>query len=342
MYPTDPARDSPCAHGSDARPRPFSGRALHTALAVAAVALVGSACGSTGSTSAGDSVADDPDVVETSAPPTTTSPTNPTTPTTPTTEPTLPAMDVVAALGYPRDLLDRGRVNVRITRDDDDEFVIFDKQLIADHFTPAPIEQRRTVVPPDGQVVALQTLLGEVTDCESSEPISAVLAVTYRYGDDPDRRTTSIPFTDASTLDQIRSQRCTVMSVLADNAIELRDPVVDGESMSVDLVVTRRRGTERLGFDSIKGTVLFGAATAIESGTPERTLAPDETSETIPLVVDVNRCDPHAVAETTRKFGIDVYVSVGDLDAQRVEVPIDDIVDDLESMLERCKERTGQ
>lgn len=255
---------------------------------------------------------------------------------------TLPPMEVVAALGYPRDLLDRGRVNIEISRDDDTDFVVFDKQLVADHYTPAPVEERRTELPPSGQVVALQTLFGDVADCDAADPVTAVLRVTFAYGADPTRRSTAIPLTDASTLDGIRSQKCTVRRVLADNEIGLVDAVVVDETMTADLVIRRRTGDDRLGIDAIKGTVLFGAETVFEPGSPERILEPDEPEQIIPLVIDVNRCDPHAVAETTRTYGIDLYISVDGADAQRFDVPIDPILDDLELMLDRCKRRTGQ
>jgi hypothetical protein len=204
------------------------------------------------------------------------------------------------------------------------------------------VEERRTILPPDGRVVAVQTLFGEVADCGSSEPLTASLVVTFTYGDDPTPKTTSIPFTDVSTLDDIRSQKCTVRRVVTDNEIELRNPIVTGETMSVDLVIRRLAGEDRLGFDSIKGTVLFGVETPYASGAPERVLEPGEDEAVIPLAIDVNRCDPHAVAETTRKFGIDLYVSVDGSESRLINVPIDSIADDLEAMLERCKTRTGQ
>lgn len=251
-------------------------------------------------------------------------------------------MDVVAALGYPRDLLDRGRVNVKVSRDGDVDFVILDKQLVADHFTPAPVEERHTLLPPDGRTVALQTLLGEVDDCDSTEPVTASLVVTFTYGDDPTLKTTAIPFTDTSTLDDIRIQKCTVQQVLDENEIELSGPVIDGEAMSVDLVIRRRQGESRLGLDAIKGTVLFGVATPFAPGATKRILEPDETEAVIPLTIDVNRCDSHAVAETTRKFGIDLYVSVDGSESQLIQVSIDDIESDLEAMLQLCKQRTGQ
>jgi hypothetical protein len=254
----------------------------------------------------------------------------------------LPPMEVVAALGYPRDLLDRGRVNVRISRDGDTPFLVSQKQLVADHFEPAAPEARRSELPPNGQVVALQTEFGEVVDCDSTSPVQAEMSLVFTYGDDPTVKRTSVPFTDATVLDQIRTRECTVRRIVDENDIELRDPQVDGETMRVDLVVDRREGDSRLGFDSIKGTVIFGASTVFEPGDRERILDPDEDSATIPLELVVNRCDSHAVAETTRKFGIDLYVSVDGAESQRVDVPIDSIVRDLESMLDTCKDRTGQ
>lgn len=85
--------------------------------------------------------------------------------------------------------------------------MIFDKQLVADHFTPAPVEQRRRVLPPDGRPVALQTLFGEVADCDSTEPVTASLVVTFTYGSDPTLQSTAIPLTDAAVLDDIRDRQ---------------------------------------------------------------------------------------------------------------------------------------
>lgn len=251
----------------------------------------------------------------------------------------LPPMDVVASLGYPRDLLDRGRVNLKVSREDDTDLVILDKQLVAEHFTPAPIEQRRTVVPPDGRSVAVQALFGEVADCDSAEPVTASLVVTFTYGSDPTLQSTAIPVTDAAVLEDIRDRQCAVRRVLNENEIGLRNEVVDGETMSVDLTIRRRAGQSRLDLESIKGTVLFGVASAFESGDPERVLEPAEPELVVPIVIDVNRCDPHAVAETTRKFGVDLYVSIDGAEPQLVPVPITDLVVDLEAMLESCRVR---
>ena len=128
----------------------------------------------------------------------------------------------------------------------------------------------------------------------------------------------------------------------ADNEFDLQVDDVDGETMTARLVVRRRSGTDRLAFDAIKGTVLFGAKAAVEAGSPERVLDADEAETSIGITFTVNRCDPHAVGETTRKYGLDVYVAAGDIEAQRIDVPVDEFVPRFDEMLAHCKERTGQ
>jgi hypothetical protein len=245
-------------------------------------------------------------------------------------------------LGYPRDLRDRGRVNLKMRRTDDVPMTVIDKRLVADFFSPADVEARRSAIPPAGRIVALQTLFGSIDDCDDPASVSAALELTYFYGDDPTPRTDSFRLADATTLDAIRFQECTVRRVLETTTIDFGAPTVDRETLTVDATITRLDGTDELGIDSIQGTVLFGAATPFEPGSPERTLTFEQSTLTIPLTFDVNRCDSHAVAETTKKYGLDFYVSVNGAESQRVPVAVDSIQQDLEVMLDRCTARTGQ
>jgi len=307
--------------------------------------LVLGACGPDTPGAAGPSAPPTHDAAPTSSAPAT-SDTAPTTATPATdlveTPAEVPPLHVVAGLGYPRDLLDRGRVNIRIDRADDLEFVLLDKQLVARHFTPPPPEERRTVIPSNGQVVAVQALFGDVADCDDPSPVEAELLVSYTLGDDQVVRQTSLAVDDATTLDDIRLQVCTQRRVIDGNDFELLVDDVEGETMFARLVVRRRAGTDRLAFDAIKGTVLFGADATVPAGSPERVLEPDEHETSIEITFTVNRCDPHAVGETTRKYGLDVYVAVDDVEAQRIDVPIAALVPRFDGMLARCKERTGQ
>ncbi len=253
-----------------------------------------------------------------------------------------PGVTVVADLGYPRDLLDRGRVNLVVTHASDTTFVAQDRRLRARHFSSADVEIRRTTIPPNGQPVALQTLFGAVDDCTSPDPVAGALEMVYRYGDDPVARRSSFPLDDATVLDRIRAQECAARMIFSDHEITLSEAVVDGEELAVELSIRRRVGRAELVVDAIAGTVLFGVESPYEQGAPERTLAADAESLTLPLRFDVNRCDPHAVAETTKRAGLDLSIGVDGADAQRVSIPVESILDDLEVILARCKARTGQ
>lgn len=257
-----------------------------------------------------------------------------------TTDSVLDAISAVAELGYPRDLLDKGRVNVVLRRDDATDLVLLDKQLRIDGFDPAPVEERRTVVP-TGRDVAVQAAFGEVVDCESPGPPAAALGVHYLLGDDATVHDGAIALDDTATLEDIRARFCTERQVLAENDLDFGDPAIEGETFTVDLTLRRRTGDAELTLHTLKGTVLFGFETTSEQGSPERVRPSDVDDLVIPLVVDVNRCDPHAVAETTRKSGLTLWISLDGADPQPVDVDISSILDEMETVLDRCRERTA-
>ena len=254
----------------------------------------------------------------------------------------LPELVAAAELGYPRDLIDRGRVNVVVTRDGDEPFVVLDHQLRIDGFEPGAVEERRIVIPGNGQRVAIQGIFGEVTECESPDPLAAELAVHYTRGDDPTVHEGEIELDDTATLAEIRARFCTARRVRAEHDIVLGEPTVDGETFTLDVTIGRRTGDAELVIHAVQGTVLFGAETPYEQGAPERTLAGLADELVLPLTFDVNRCDPHAVAETTKKKGLTLWVAVDGATPQPVDVDIASIDDDLEEILNRCKTRTGQ
>lgn len=254
---------------------------------------------------------------------------------------TLAPLTAVAELGYPRDLLDRGRVNIVLSRPSEEPLVLLDKQLVIDGFEPAAVEQRRTVVPPGGQRVAVQAAFGEVADCDAPLPLAAHLAVHYTAGDDPTEHAGSIVLDDTATLADIRARFCTARRVLAENEVVLGEPEIDGEAFTVDLAIHRRVGDADLVVHTVKGTVLFGVETPAPQSSPERALSAGTDELVLPLVFDVNRCDPHAVAETTRRHGLTVWIAVDGATPQPVDVDITSLVDDLDVILDRCRDRTA-
>lgn len=307
-------------------------RTAIAAVVVMLVAVVAACADDTDATPV--SVASPTGVSSTSEPPGETSTT--------TVVPELPEIVAAAELGYPRDLLDRGRVNVVVTRDGDEPFVVLDHQLRIDGFEPAVVEERRIVIPGNGQRVALQGIFGEVTDCESPTPLAAALAIHYTLGDDPTVHEGAIELDDTETLADIRARFCTARRVLAENDIALGAPALDGETFTIDVTISRRTGDAELTIHAIQGTVLFGVETPYGQGAAERTLPPGVSALVLPLTFDVNRCDPHAVAETTKKQGLTLWFAIDGATPQPVDVDIAAIVDDLEEILNRCTTRTAK
>ena len=254
----------------------------------------------------------------------------------------LPALRAVAELGYPRDLLDRGRVNIVLTRSGDESFVLLEHQLRIEGFEAAPAEERRIVVPANGQRVAIQGIFGDVVDCAVAPPLAASLDVRFTIGDDPTVQDASIELDDTATLADILARFCTARRVLAEHDISLGAPRLEGETLALDLMVRRRSGSATLAIDAIQGTVLFGVESPYERGSPERALDGAVDELVLPLTFVVNRCDPHAVAETTKKTGLTLWIAVDGADPQPVDIDVAPIGGDLEEILGRCKARAGR
>lgn len=253
--------------------------------------------------------------------------------------PVLAGVEAVAELGYPRDLFDRGRVNVVVTRPDDVALVVIEHQLRVDGFDPAVPEARRIVVPGRGQRVAVQARFGEVVDCAAVGPPRARLRVRYLLGADRAARDAEIPLADAAVLAGIRDRICTAREVLAANDVTVGPVTLDADSFGVELSIVRRTGRAELAVTSIEGTVVFGVSSS--SGPGARTLVPGSRRLVIPLRFVVNRCDPHAVAETTRRQGLTLWIAVDGAPPQPVEIDISSLVDELDVILARCMASGG-
>jgi hypothetical protein len=247
---------------------------------------------------------------------------------------------IVAELGYPRDLLDRNRVNLVVTRPDTEPFEIVTKQLRMSGYEPDAPEERRTIIPGNGQRVALQTLLGTVTDCDRSTPMAAALDVTYRFGGDPTLHTTSLTVDDVTTLADIRTRHCTAEMIGRDFRVGFDDVTVDvdDETATATVTIERVAGDESLVIETITGTVLVGVEVLVAPD--ERSLPTGTSSLSLPVRFDVNRCDSHAVAETTRRYGVDLWIGTADVAGQRIAVDIGAIEDHLAAMVARCQART--
>ncbi len=223
-----------------------------------------------------------------------------------------------------RDLLDRGFINVQIVNDTGDDLLIGDRRLISTNFD-TPAAPPRTSTLGDGRTVNLQVPYGTVIDCSADTPVESRLELEVDDG----RR--QIPLTGTDLLDQIQAEQCA--QVAFDAAVEptFGDAVVDGEVASVDVVLTPVDGAPVITIERGDGTVLVGTELV------EQPVVVDKSPTTLAVVFDVNRCDPHAMAEVTKRYALDLTVSIEGGEPQRVEIDIAPIVDDLETIVANCR-----
>ncbi len=241
-------------------------------------------------------------------------------------------------LGYPRDLFERGRVNVVLSNESEDDLVILSRELAVDGFASAGAQRRRSTLPGGGVRVALQTRFGEA-ECADRRPPTASMRITYSTRADPTPRTAAIPIEDTSVLEGIRARVCAAEHVRDALDIRVEGIEVAGERIEADLVHTRVAGRSTYEITAIIGTVLIGADVRGAAGVGPWALPADATTLVLPLEFWVNRCDAHAVSETTRKFGLDLRMSVDGASEQPVPVPLGGLASAFEMILERCQAR---
>lgn len=243
-------------------------------------------------------------------------------------------------LGYPRDLFERGLVNVVLSNDSIDELVVHVRELAVDGFWSAGAQRRRSTLPGGGSRVALQTRFGEV-QCEDPRPPTASMLITYSTSADPTQRRAAIPIVDTSVLADIQARMCTAEHVRDALDIRVEGVSIDRERIEAELVLTRVAGSSTYSITRTVGTVLIGAEVRGTAGAGPWAMPADATRLVLPLEFSVNRCDAHAVAETTRRFGLDLRISVDGAPEQAVPLPLGDLASAFEAILERCQARTA-
>lgn len=237
-----------------------------------------------------------------------------------------------------RDLIGRGFINVLTTNESGEQLLISDHQLVADHFEgePAP---KRVVSVPDGRSIAIQVPYGVADDCTSDAPVTARLAFTFTTRTNDTEHAASIPLGGTHILDDIRAEQCTGQALDAQSDMTFDDvSIIDG-TVHADLVIERNGGTADFTFGRPIGTVLVDVRTPWDAAPV--ILAPTDDTVTIPFVFVVNRCDPHALAEVTKRFGLDLEVSVDGAEPRPVAIPIAPLLDDLETIVQQCFDASG-
>ena len=235
-----------------------------------------------------------------------------------------------------RDLLDRGLINVLTHNRSDASLLLSDIELVAERFEGRPGEPR-TVSVRSGRQVAIQVPYGTAVDCEDERPVHAELVFTYTTADRSAPTAGRIELTGTGILDAIRNEQCTARRF--DEVVRTQfegTEIVDGRLVT-DLVLEPLDTSVELTVTAMSGTVLVGVRTG-ENWTAAQ-LHRDLVR--IPLTFVVNRCDPHALAEVTKRYGLQLAVSLEGAEPVEVDIDVDDLVDRLEVIVEHCIATAG-
>lgn len=235
-----------------------------------------------------------------------------------------------------RDLLDRGLINVEFQNDSTLELTVHDRRLVATGFE-IPAAPDRTSRIPNTRPVHLQVPYGQATECGPA-PTTARLDYTYTTATGEEPVAASVEVAGTELLDEIRAEQCA--QVTFDDLVEASFGVVtvDEEAATVALGLERRSDGPAIEVRTASGTILVGAELV---GGPVD--VPDEVGDAVDvaIVLVVNRCDPHAMAEVTKRYGLTLDVSIDGERPQSVDVPIEPVVESLETIVEACRRRTA-
>jgi hypothetical protein len=225
-------------------------------------------------------------------------------------------------------------INVRTTNGSTDSLLLTELQLEVDGFEIPPARERTTSLR-SGRTVAIQVPYGRAVDCDGDEPVDARLELTYTADNGTDERRGTLPLSGTELLDTIRAEQCAARRLEEQNRIEFGEPVVEGTALTVDLAIEPMEVDDRDEIEIVgaAGTVLVRAATA-DGAAP--VLLGDEPV-VVPLRFSVNRCDPHAMAEVTKRFGLDLSASVDGAEPVAVAVDVAPLLPGLEAIVEACR-----
>ncbi len=230
-----------------------------------------------------------------------------------------------------RDLLDRGLVNVLTTNESGTSLLLTDVELIADFFAGEPAGPR-TISLRDGRRVAIQVPYGVAVDCDSDGSVHAELRFTYGTDDGAPPRSARLDLAGTDLLDTIRTTQCTARDF--DAAVETRfeDTAIVGGVLTTTLVVEPTDAAAGLTVTGVSGTILV----RVDTSEGWVGVALEDRPVTIPLTFTVNRCDPHALAEVTKRFGLDLAVAADGAEPVPVPVEVDSLGAHLDAIVQQC------
>ena len=236
--------------------------------------------------------------------------------------------DIEMFFDYPRYLWHIRRLSVATTNLGDEPITISSIALRADHFESLPAEPKRTVIAPD-QRVDVQVDFGPLTTCSPSEEVTGAVAVTLARGDGPP--VDHLIVLDPRQLDEIRDRECMQQRVAGVASIGFSaQRSIDGMVMETSIEVVRNTGTPVIEITSLSSSVILALVPVLRVG-------PDVNRASVPIRLEVSRCDPHVVSQSSRTFDLAAYVSIDGGESHRHLLEIDrEMQSDLQSMIDAC------
>ncbi len=242
--------------------------------------------------------------------------------------------DIEMFFDYPRYLWHIRRLSVATTNLGDEPITISSIALRADHFESLPAEPKRTVIAP-GQRVDVQVDFGPLTTCSPSEEVTGAVAVTLARGDGPP--VDHLIVLDPRQLDEIRDRECMQQRVGAVASIAFSaQRSIDGMVMETSIEVVRNAGTPVIEITSLSSSVILALVPVVDDE-PLLRVGPDVNRASVPIRLEVSRCDPHVVSQSSRTFDLAAYVSIDGGESHRHLLEIDrEMQSDLQSMIDAC------
>lgn len=235
-----------------------------------------------------------------------------------------PADDEVALRAessYGRHAAVRGKVDIRIANDSDQQVEVVAWQVRHPLFEVVPPTDRPSSVPPDGRERIVPVPFGAAR-CEDDRDVATdpVVVLTVLAGSG--QRRVTVPLDDGPT-GLVRAHRLTCAAEAVTDAVDLRidSGRVDGSGADAVLrtaLLLTRAGPGAAEVTDVRGNVLLSVEPPATD--PLGSLTGDEEQEAVPLVVRATRCEAHALTESKTTSTFPVYVSLDGAEPTSIQV----------------------
>lgn len=208
------------------------------------------------------------------------------------------------------------QLQVRVTDIGTTPFTVTAVQLDSAGFTVLPARELSAQFTP-GRVIDLPVGYGAVQCSARPDPAAARLTVQRPDGAVEELR---LPLA-GNTVAQLYDEDCAVAGVLAVVDVAVADLSGTGETLTADVVLTRRGAGDAVLVSALFPSVVLAPVPDVDL--PVRLAAGDRELR-LPVSFDAERCDPHALAETKQPFVFPLLVTVGDGADVAVDLPLDE------------------